>query len=151
MSKEKQMKYLAILAVLVGIGAMAKGATIIDNSKVVSTVSVSTMTAYTKIIDIGAADSASWQMTATCARGQAKISQSDDGSNFVDIGVSNSSITFSGSVLSTVSNQLYSISAPAYRYIEFTMTNSSAPTVGASAACSLSVTQLLKSDTVTSN
>jgi len=144
------MKTLIALAVLV-CATQAQAATVVKNDKVINSVLVSTTSAYSKVLDIGAADSASFQITATCATGQMKIQQGNDGINFVDLNVANSSITWAAASTSTVSNQLFSIATPAYRYLNFKMTNSSSPAHGAAVACSLSVTECIKSDTITSN
>ena len=145
------MKTLIILAALLS-AAQAQAAKVLANDRVIYTTTVSTTSAYSKVLDISAANSASFQITATCAKGHMDISQSNDGVSFVDLNVAGSSITFNGASATTVSNQLFSIASPAYEYLKFTMTNSSAPANGAVAAkCSLAVTECIKSDTVISN
>ena len=145
------MKKLLIAGILL-LGTGAQAATVIKNDKVINAVIVSTTSSpYNQVLDIGSANSASFQMTATCASGQVKIQQSDDGVSFVDLDVAGSSLTWYGGGLSTKSNQLFSISAPTYRYLNFDVVNSSVPSAGVASNCILTVTECIKSDTVISN
>jgi len=143
------MRYIILVLMLAAVRAKAN--VVIDNSAVLSSVSVTTTTAYNKVIDLAQADSASFQMTMQCAKGQLKIQQSNDGTNFVDQNVAGSSLTFNGSSLTTQSNQFYNIANPAYRYINFNVQNTSAPVAGVAAACTVNVTQCLRSVTIKSN
>lgn len=143
------------LVVLIILGALAlrsHAAQTIKNDRVIN-ISLSTTTAsFLQVIDLRQADSASFQMTETCAKGQTKIQQSNDGVNWVDINVANSSMTFYGGSTTTISNQLFSIGfIPAYSYAQFSVTNTSAPAAGIAQPCNLTVTECIKSATVESN
>ena len=145
-------KYLKSVVFLIPLFflANAHGATVINNSAIVN-VSVSTSAAYNKLIDLGVADSASFQMTMTCAEGILVTQQSNDGVNFVNANIAGSSMTFVSSSTSTISNQLFSIASPPYRYLNFNIVNSSAPVAGPAVPCSAVITTCIKSLTVTSN
>ena len=125
----------------------------VKNDHVINLVNLSTMTAtWTTVLDMKDADSISFQMTETCAKGQTKIQQSNDGVNFVDLNVAGSSMTFYGGSTTTISNQMFSIGfIPAYRYLSFSVTNTSAPASGILTYCNLSVTECVKSETVNNN
>lgn len=146
------MKKLLILA-FASLACPAFASNAYNNSPILDSVQVSTGVAvlpirqspYNVVVDLASADSASWQMTATCAKGQLKIQQSNDGTNFVDLNVAGSSITFASAGLTTTSNQLYAIANPAYRYVNFVVSNTSAPVAGVASNCTVTVRQLLKS------
>ena len=135
------------------LAATANASTVIKNDQVINvSVSSSPASGYNQVLDLGAADSASFEMNFTCAKGSVTILASNlNSSGFVSLNVAGSSLTVSGTALSTLSNQLYAIPSPAYRYYEFNVTNSSASTGVTVAACSLNVTECIKSLTVTSN
>ena len=148
------IKLLAVL--LMGLAAKAEASNSYDNSTIINAVAVSTgvptapvkQSPYSLMIDLASADSASWQMSITCAKGSIKLQQSNDGVNFVDLNVAGSSVTFYGGGLTTSSNNLYAIANPAYRYVNFVITNSSAPVNNVVASnCTATVKQLLKSIT----
>lgn len=152
----------ALIAVLLTLPAAAHASVSYNNAQVLNvTVATGTATApvvaspYSLVIDLAAADSASWQMTATCAKGQVKLQASNDGTNWVDFNLAGSSITWpqtAGTTGSTtVSSQLFAVAAPAYRYAQFVVSNTSAPAAGVAANCTATATQLLRSLTIKSN
>jgi hypothetical protein len=144
------MKSLIVVAVML-VAAKANASTVINNAVAVN-VSVTTSAASNTMIDLAPVDSASWQMNFTCAKGSATIQQSNDGVNFVDLNVAGSSFTFQQAALATSSNNLYAIPNPAYRYVNFKVTNSSVPVAAITASpCTFKATQLLRSATITSN
>lgn len=148
-----------LIVLLASLAAQAEASVSYDNSAIFNAVQVSTGAAtapvnaspYNVTLDLQAADSASWQMSMTCAKGQLKIQQSNNGTSFVDLNVAGSSITFGGGGLTTVSDQLFAVANPAYRYYNFNVVNSSAPVAGTAANCTVTVKQLLKSNTIKSN
>ena len=97
------MKKALILAALI-LPIRAYAAVPIKNDTVLNGVQIATsatagasVSPYQLMIDLAQADSASFQMTYTCVKGQAKIQRSNDGVNFVDFDVTGASITFANS------------------------------------------------------
>ena len=151
------MKNLVTVALIL-LAGHATAATPIDNSTIMNAVLISTgatvgaqKSPYTLVIDLARADSASWQMNYTCAKGSMTITESNDGVNFVPYNLAGSSITVNGSSLVATSNQLFAVQPPVYRYAQFVVTNSSAPAAGVAASCTATVIQFLKSLTIFSN
>jgi hypothetical protein len=153
------MTKTVLAAFLLLAATKAHASVAIDNSQAVN-VTVSTgvpssgqvRSPSSTIIDLAQADSASWQMAFTCAKGSATIQQSNDAVTWTDINVAGSSLTFQQAALGTSTGNLYAIASPAYRYVNFRVTNSSQPVAAISASpCTFTAKQLLKSLTIKSN
>ena len=126
----------------------------ISNAQIVN-VSVSTgAAALTQVVDMRNVDYGSWQMNFTCAKGSATLSESDDAQNWVSLNVAGSSITVNNAsgARSTVANQIFSLANVPFAWLQFNVTNSSAPAnPNAGLPCTFNATQALKSVTVTGN
>ncbi len=148
-SKLKLFSILFLIPALTALSKFAGAAVVINNATL--TLAVTTSAAGEFPVNLGAADVASWQYGLTGSDCQAKLQESNDSINWVDFNTAGSSITLPAASTTTVNNEMFSLQPILYRYVNWSVTNSSAPATGTAPVCNFSAVQCLKSITIQSN